>query len=305
MIGRFRCEEDRRATIQRHAVQASLIRITRLAPARSEQYLATHLIDADHVAHQPCALGELADHTSIASIDQVQMAPPIALREPDDAVVVLQDVHRRPVVGIAVELHAGIAALLLHGAHAAGTDIHLDQTQPCWVVMARDRRIDLAGIGRPAQHAGFGQCMPALGNGDAACGAIHLADEPRIADLLDVAQQAQPYFVHDRAEAGGRRGGQVGIGQDAAFVVAHAEQALAVRRPGHRERWYLHPAFPARNAAQCKIGQYPITVRRLTIKSERPSFAVGAAPQPQIVLLDPHAVPTVRRRQVARIDGRR
>ncbi|KAG1387876.1 hypothetical protein G6F59_016212 [Rhizopus arrhizus] len=128
------------------------------------------------------------------------MAPAVALREPPGGVLPGQDRHGRSVVRVHVELQAGVAGFLQYGAHctAAGFDLH--QAQAPWRPEVRDHRVQPAAL--PAQHAGFAERVPALGQRDVvlltAAGIHHVQ---AVAHLLGITQHAQFHRMHAWARA--------------------------------------------------------------------------------------------------------
>ena len=168
--------------------------------------------------------------------------------------------------------------------------------------MPHDRGVYLVRPARPAQYTGLGQAVPAVGHGDglrARC--PHVGDKPRIADLLGIAQQAQPHLVQHRANALRRRRGQIGIGLHVALVIAHPEQAAAVGRPRHRERRRLQPALAIGNAAQREIGQHAVAVGRLAILGECNGRCRSGREQPQVVVAYHHGPLSIRCGQRLRV----
>ena len=62
--------------------------LARIHAARAEPDLALLFVDAEHVAHDPLALGDLLLHRTGDAVIEVQVVPAVALRHPDDFLAV-------------------------------------------------------------------------------------------------------------------------------------------------------------------------------------------------------------------------
>ncbi len=217
-----------RSPLQRYTVQAAYVGVATVDAAGAEVRPATCRIYAQQVAHRPLAAGELAQHLAVGQADPVQMAPAIALREPHRRVLAGQDGHRWPVVGIHVELQAGVAGLFQNRAQRAAVGIDLQQAQPARCAEVRDHGIQPVAV--PAEYAGFAEGVPAFRQGDVMLLAVAGVDQIQaVAHLPGVTQQPQLHRMHARPRAVGRAAFQIGVVLQRAFVVADAGHVAAIR----------------------------------------------------------------------------
>ena len=286
MIGVLRSQQGQIGPVEVHAVEVPVAGVAfRLAAAGSEVDPSRLLVDADDVAHQPLARGDLVLELSRPSVVEIQVPPAVALREPDDLFPPAEDpdVGLRP--GGGVQLQIGLALLFENGPHGARRDIQLAEA---------------AGLAAPGEvdevDAGAVRAPPGvleLDGGEKRCGnrcpvrvhplpGLDIEDEQLgVRDLLVGGHGVAVGVEHrPRTGVGRRRLKQVEL-LHPPLVEAHGEKPSRVGRPD-RHRWQGDARHPGRHCECVGVRRLSVGVGGFTVLRERPLLTGLHGPQDQI-----------------------
>ena len=155
MIDRFGREKPQVAAVQIHAIEAFQIGISPgLPPGAQEIDDAFLLVDVDDVGDDPGSRRDLVQQCASGNVVMIEMAPAVALREPQKLTPLVDELERDAVpdaVVTTVQADEGRAGFLQDKPRLAGGGVDAEQPDPPIMAIAR-QHVDGLRIRRP-----FGQ----------------------------------------------------------------------------------------------------------------------------------------------------